>query len=567
MGEERELVVDLVIIIMAAAGGGLTASALRLPAVLGYLVAGLIVGHYIPGLEIDLARLQDIAELGVALLLFALGVKFSVRKLAENARVSIFGGGLQIVLTTGLGVLVGLALGFDLRASLVLGYAVAISSTMVVLKLLEDRGEIDAVHGRVALGILLVQDLAVVVMVILVDSTAEQTGLTLVREIAFAFGKAILLLAGTYVLATWIVPRFLARVARTGSRELFLLAVLSIALGLAGGSYALGLSVAFGAFLAGLAVSESEYSHQTLAEVVPLRDVFATIFFVAMGMLIEPEVLMDEPGQVAAITLTVVVGKLLLVSVIVLVFGYRPRTALSTGLALAQMGEFSFVLSQTALDEGVVSPEIHSAILMSALLSILLTPFLGLVPRLMPQLERVRLIGRLFAEAEPKIEGRPEELRRHAVVCGYGSVGRELVQALSQRGFPYVVIELDPYRVDELRKTDAPWVYGEATNPAVLEAAHITEARLLAVTIPEPASAEMCVLRAKEMNPRIDVVVRGVGPEDRLALLEAGANEVVHPELEAGLEFVRHTLHRFGVDSTQIRAQLSRRRQDIYGQR
>jgi CPA2 family monovalent cation:H+ antiporter-2 len=377
MGEERELVVDLVIIIVAAAGGGLTASALRLPTVLGYLVAGLVVSNYVPGLEIDVARLQDIAELGVALLLFALGVKFSVRKLADISRIAILGGGLQILLTIALGLLVGLALGLDVSASLVLGYAVALSSTMVVLKLLEDRGESDSVHGKVALGILLVQDLAVVLMVILIDSTAGESGLVLARDIGFAFGKAFLLLAGTYVLSTWVVPRFLVRVARTGSRELFLLAVLSIAFGLAGGSYALGLSIAFGAFLAGLAVSESDFSYQTLAEVVPLRDVFATIFFVAMGMLIEPNILTDEPTKVAAITATVVFGKLILVWIIVAALGYRSRTALFSALALAQMGEFSFVLSQTALEESVVTPELHSAILMSALISIVITPFLG----------------------------------------------------------------------------------------------------------------------------------------------------------------------------------------------
>ncbi|MCI0855430.1 MAG: cation:proton antiporter [Chloroflexi bacterium] len=563
--EERELVVDLIIIIVAAAGGGLAASALRLPTVLGYLVAGVIVGNYIPGLEIDVARLQDIAELGVALLLFTLGVKFSVRKLADVSRVAVLGGGLQILMTTGLGLLVGLALGLDTRAALVLGYAVAISSTMVVLKLLEDRGEIDTVHARVALGILLVQDLAVVLMVILIGATASETGLLLAREIGFALGKAVLLLAGTYLLSIWVVPWFLVRLARTGSRELFLLGVLSIALGLAGGSFALGLSIAFGAFLAGLAVSESDYSYQTLAEVVPLRDVFATVFFVAMGMLIDPKVLIEQPGWVAAITATVVVGKLLLVWLLVAAFGYRTRTALYVGLALAQMGEFSFVLSQTALDEGVVSPAFHSAILMSALLTILLTPILGLVPRIVPRLSRFAFLDTILGEPEPAVEGPRGELRRHAVVCGYGPVGRELVQALKQREFPFIVVELDPYRTDELKKANVPWIYGDATNAAVLEACRVLDARLVAVTLSEPAAAEAIVRRAKEINPRVDVVVRAEGGQERITLMEAGAEEVVHPELEAGLEFVRHTLHRFGVDNTQIRALLSRRRRDIYG--
>ncbi len=565
MGEERELVVDLVIIIMAAAGGGLLASALRLPTVLGYLVAGLIVENYVPGLEIDVSRLQDIAELGVALLLFTLGVKFSVRKLADISRVAVLGGGLQILMTIGLGLLVGLALGLDVRASLVLGYAVALSSTMVVLKLLEERGEMDAVHARVALGILLVQDLAVVLMVILIGSTAGQTGLSLALEIGFALGKAFLLLAGTYLLSTWIVPWFLVRVARTGSRELFLLAVLSIALGLAGGSFALGLSIAFGAFLAGLVVSESEYSHQTLAEVVPLRDVFATIFFVAMGMLIEPDVLIDEPGRVAAITATVVIGKLLLIWVIVAAFGFRWRTALFVGLGLAQMGEFSFVLSQTALDEGVVSADVHSAILMSALLSILLTPILGFAPRLIPRLSRLAFLDRLLSEPEPTVEGPSEELRRHAVVCGHGSIGRELVRVLKNRGFPFIVVELDPYRTNELKKANIPWIYGDATNDSVLEACRVRDARIIAVTLSEPVAAEAVVRRAKEMNPGVDIIVRGEGSQERIALMKAGAEEVVHPELEAGLEFVRHTLQRFGVDSTQTRLLLNRRRRDFYG--
>ena len=563
--EERELVVDLIIIIMAAAGGGLAASALRLPTVLGYLVAGVIVGNYIPGLEIDVARLQDIAELGVALLLFTLGVKFSVRKLADVSRIAVFGGGLQILMTTGLGLLVGLALGLDVKAALVLGYAVAISSTMVVLKLLEERGEMDAVHARVALGILLVQDLAVVLMVILIGATADEAGIELAREIGFALGKAVLLLAVTYLLSIWVVPWFLVRIARTGSRELFLLGVLSIALGLAGGSFVLGLSIAFGAFLAGLAVSESDYSHQTLAEVVPLRDVFATVFFVAMGMLIDPKVLMEQPGWIAAIIAIVVVGKLLLVWLLVAAFGYRTRTALYVGLALAQMGEFSFVLSQTALNEGVVSADVHSAILMSALLSILLTPFLGLVPRIVPRLSRIAFLGTLFGEPVPTVEGPRGELRRHVVVCGYGPVGRELVQALKQRDFSFIVVELDPYRIDALKKANVPWIYGDATNGAVLEACRVSDARILAVTLSELASAEAIVRRAKEMNPRIDVIVRGAGGRERIALMKAGAEEVVHPELEAGLEFVRHTLHRFGVDSTQIRLVLNRRRRDFYG--
>lgn len=565
MGGERELVVDLVIIIGAAAGGGLIASVLRLPAILGYLVAGLIVENYIPGLDIDLSRLQDIAEIGVALLLFSLGVKFSFRKLSEVSRVALVGGSLQIVLTIGLGLLVGLALGLEVRAGLLIGYAMALSSTMVVLRLIEDRGELDALYGRIALGILLVQDLAVVLLVILIGGTAGEAGAGLVGEIALALGKGALLLAGAYVLGTRIVPWFLFRVASTGSRELFLLAVLSLALGLAGGSFALGLSVAFGAFLAGLVVSESQFSYQTLAEVLPLRDVFATVFFVAMGMLIDPAVLVDEPVQIAVITASLVAGKLVLVFGLVAALGYRARIALFAGLSLAQMGEFSFVLAQEALDERVISPELNSVVLMSALISIMLSPLLlRSGPRLAHYAAAFGPLAGLFAEPSPVLQGPVRELRQHVVVCGYGSVGQELVQSLTARDFPCLVVETDPYKVEAVRAMGVPSVYGDATNEAVLDACELNEARILAVTLPDPAAAHVVLQHAKRISPKLDVIVRGQSGDEHDVLLEEGATEVVHPEFEAGLEFVRHTLHRFGVDRVQIQALLSRRRRDFY---
>jgi CPA2 family monovalent cation:H+ antiporter-2 len=292
--------------------------------------------------------------------------------------------------------------------------------------------------------------------------------------------------------------------------------------------------------------------------------VFATVFFVAMGMLIDPKILLEQPGWIAAITATVVVGKLLIIWVLVAVFGYRTRTALSVGLALAQMGEFSFVLSQTALDEGVVSPALNSAILMAALLSILITPFLGFVPKALPRLSKIPFLDVILGEPEPEVTGPSGDLRRHAVVCGYGPVGRELVQALKQREFPFIVVELDPYRTDELKKANIPFIYGDATNDAVLEACRVVDARVLAVTLSEPGAAEAILRRAKELNPRVDVVARAEGSQEHILLMEAGAEEVVHPDLEAGLEFVRHTLHRFGVDNTQIRALLSRRRRDFH---
>ncbi|MCH8902139.1 MAG: cation:proton antiporter [Chloroflexi bacterium] len=566
MPDEQELIFDLIIIIAAATGGGVLASLLRLPVILGYLVAGLVVGNYIPGWDINVTRIEGIAELGVALLLFTLGVQFSFAKMADVRRVAIVGGLVQIVLTIGLGLAVGKLLGLDIRAAVLLGAAMALSSTMVALKLLDARGELGALHGRVAVGILLVQDLAVVPMVILIPATAGEVGASLAGELALAAGKAVLLLGAAYLLSVYIVPRLLFRVAATGSRELFLLAVLSLALGLAGGSFALGLSLAFGAFLAGLVVSESEFSYQTLAEVLPLREVFATIFFVAMGMLIEPQVLLDDPGRVAAIAAALVLGKLVLTAGPVALLGYPVRTAVLSGLVLAQAGEFSFVLARVGVDEGLISADLNAAILMAAMVSMLVSPLLLQAGGpLLTWAERRSVFRRLMAKPALAAPGdAPAQLRRHVVVCGYGRMGRELVREITQRNFRCVVVEHNPYLVSELHRQGIPHVYGDATNLAVLGACALEEARVLAVTLPDPAAAELIVSHAMRLNPRLDVIVRGRAQEDYRALLGAGAAEVVQPEFEAGLEFVRHTLHRYGVDRTQIQLVLARRRRDFY---
>lgn len=563
--DERELIVDLIIIIGAATVGGAIASVLRLPVILGYMVAGLVLGNYIPGWEIDIGRTEGIAELGVALLLFTLGVQFSFSKMADVRRVAIVGGLCQIALTIGLGVLIGMALGLGAQESLLIGAAMALSSTMVALKLLETRGEMAALHSRVALGFLLVQDLAVVPLVILIPAASGDVGASLAGELALAAGKALLLLGAAYILATRIVPRVLAFIAATGSRELFLLTVLSLAFGLAAGSFGLGLSIAFGAFLAGLVVSESEFSYQTLADVLPLREVFATIFFVAMGVLIEPSVLIDEPVLVVAIAAGIIVGKLLLTAVPVVFLGYSVRTAVLAGLVLAQAGEFSFVLASVGVDEGIISPELNSAILMAALLSILLSPLLlqgG--PRLLSWLEARPKVGRFLADPTPVPPAGVADLRQHVVVCGYGRVGRELVDEIIARNFRCIVVEENPYLIDELRRLGIPHVYGDAANPVVLNACGLERARVLAVTVPDPVEARLVLTHVKRLYPNLDIIVRGRDREDHAALISDGAAEVIHPEFEAGLEFVRHTLHRFGVDRTQIQVLLARRRRDFF---
>jgi CPA2 family monovalent cation:H+ antiporter-2 len=442
----------------------------------------------------------------------------------------------------------------------------ALSSTMVALKLLDARGDVGTLYGQAAIGILLVQDLAVGPLVIVIPAVSGEGGLALVGELALAGGKAVLLLGAAYVLGSRVVPWLLFRVAAAGLREVFLLTVLTLGLGLAATSYALGLGIAFGAFLAGLVVSESEYSYQTLADVLPLRDVFATIFFVSMGLLIDLDVLLDEPWLVTAIVAGLVAGKLLITSVPVALFGYPARTATLVGFALAQGGEFSFVIASVGLDEGIITSEENGAILLAALLSMLLSPLvLEAGPRAVAALARAPAVGGLFAQpVHIEVPDAEETLRQHMVVCGFGRVGGELVRESTGRGFRCLVVEQNPYRSEVLRSLGIPHIYGDATNRTVLEACRLDRARLLAVTFPDPAGAQMIVRHARSVNPQLDVIVRGRSEEDYRQLLEAGAAEVVQPEFEAGLELVRHALHRYGVDRTQIQALLQRRRRDVY---
>ncbi len=563
--DEGELFREIFLVVAVALAGGALAHYLRLPVIVGYLAAGLLIGPYTPGLVGDPDRLEITADVGVAALMFALGVQFSFRELAGMGRLFVIGGSAQILVTMALGLALGPALGLDHGAALYLGALMALSSTMVALKILDSRGELRILHGRAAVGILIVQDLAVLPLMIAlpVATGAGDGGLA---SLGVALGKAALLLIATYVLGTRLVPWLLFRVAATNSRELFVLAVISLAVGLAAASYFVGLSPAFGAFLAGLVVSESEFSYRTLAEVLPFRDVFATVFFVAMGMLIDPAFIADNAGSVALVAAGLIVGKFLIVLVVVRAAGLRGQTPFMTALILAQAGEFSFILAEVGVDEGVIDSDLNSTFLAAALVSIVVN---GLLLRLAPAIVLAlrHLPGGdalLTVPVRAYVGEEAERLRRHVVICGYGASGRELAEAVERRGFKYLVVETNPFVIRELRRDGTPCIYGDASQADVLEQCRLESAQVLAVTITQLVTARLAVANARRINPDLDVVARGTGPESHAILREAGATAVVHPEFEAGLEFVRHTLHRYGIDSTQISGLLGRRRVDYY---
>jgi CPA2 family monovalent cation:H+ antiporter-2 len=563
--DQGELFRGVFLLVGAAVVGGALAHYLRLPVIVGYLAAGVVIGPYAPGDFGDPDRLVLIAEFGVAFLMFALGVQFSLRELAHVRGLAVIGGSAQILLTMAIGLPVGRALGLDIGEAVYLGALMALSSTMVALKILESRGELETLHGRAAVGMLIVQDVAVVPLMILLPAAtgADGGGLLAIGEAA---GKAALLLVAAYFLGTRLVPWLLFKVAATNSRELFVLTIVALAVGFAVGSSFLGLSVAFGAFLAGLIVSESEFSYRTLAEVLPLRDIFATIFFVAMGMLIDPGFILDHADRVAVIAGALIVGKLLIVLLVTGVAGLRGRTPLMTALVLAQAGEFSFILARVGIDEGAIDADLNSTFLGAAMVSIVLSPLLlRLAPAMLRRLQALPGAGALFREPMRAYTGDDTEaLHRHVVICGHGDSGRELAEAVMRRGFRCLVVDLNPYVISDLRRRQVPCVYGDASQPEVLQQCHLDSAQVLAVTVPELVAAQLTVANARAINPRLDIIARAAGPESHTALKRAGAAEVVHPQFEGGMEFVRHALRSYGVDSTQIASLLARRRNDYY---
>ena len=564
--DELALLVDLVLAVAAGLIGGLVAQRLGQPVILGYLAAGVVIGPFTPGPVGDIHNLSVLAEAGVALLMFALGAELSLAELRRVGRVATIGGIGQIVGSIALGLAVGPLLGLAPVQALFFGAVTALSSTVVSIKLLLGRGELGSLHGRVALGVLIIQDLSLVPMMVILPALGRPTD-RLAAELGWAALTAAALLVATVFVGTRLVPWILDRVAGTGSRELFLLCVVALALGTALGTQFFGLSLAFGAFLAGLVVSESDLSHQAVAEVLPLRDLFATLFFVSVGMLLDPSFVVRNVPAVLLVAGVVVLGKLVLVTLLVRALGYAGRTALLAGLAVAQMGEFSFVLARLGVAQGLIDDYLYNLTLAGALATIIVSPaLLQIADPLLAAFRRVPLIGRELGEPPiADMASGSDDLRQHTVICGFGRVGRELADVLDRRGFKYLVIEYDPRVASEVRKRGVPVIFGDAGNPAVLQHANLARAKVLAVTVPDLPTAARAIREARRVNEAIDIIARAPGGSGPERLRAAGAAEVVRPEFEAGLEFVRRTLHRYGVPSTEVRMITARRRNEYYG--
>jgi monovalent cation:H+ antiporter-2, CPA2 family len=552
--EDFRLIVDLVLVLGAAAAGGLLAALLKQPVLLGYLIAGVIVGPTGLALIKEVVQVETLAQFGVAFLLFALGVEFSFSELNKVKVISLGGGGLQIFVTILVTTLVSLAIGWvdSPPQGVFLGAILSLSSTAVVLKSLMERNETDTPHGQVMLGILVVQDLALGLMLAVLpalDQPVEELGLA----IGWALLQTALFAVGATAAGIWLIPPLLRLFAKTESRELFLLGVCAICLSIALLTEHLGLSIEMGAFVAGLMISEAEYADEALTYVEPIRDIFAALFFAAIGMLIDPVFLWQNWQLILGLVTIVLFGKFLIVAPLVRIFGYPLRTALISGLGLAQIGEFSFVLASEGRTLGLVSKQVYLLILGTTAVTLVVTPFvLRAVPQLLTWAESIPWLNRYLTQADVPVEASEDVPQQgHVVVCGYGRIGRNIVRVLQQRNYPVVVIDQSESRVQLLRDQGIPYVYGNAGSLYVLEKAALATAACMAIALPDPMSSRLSLKRALEISPNLDVVVRASKPTDVDLLYQLGAKEVVQPELEASLELSAHVL-KVGTEATVV---------------
>ena len=578
LSEELRFILNLGVAVLAALVGGAVAARLRQPTVVGYLVAGIVIGPFTPGFVGDQAQITALADIGVVLLLFALGVQFPLRDLVAVRGVAVGAALLQVAATTIAGAMAASLLGFDASSAIVIGVALAISSTLVVIKLLVERGELEAVHGRALVGWMLVQDLVTIVVAATLPALA---GGDPVGPLLLAIGRVALFLGLAYVAGTRLLPAAFRFVARLGSSELFLLAVIGTALVAAVTSSALfGLGLALGAFVAGLLIAESELSHQVVAEIVPFRDLFAVLFFVSVGMLVDPASIAAQAGLVLVFVLVAVGLKGLLASAFARLFGLPARSAVLLGATLAQVGEFSFILAEEALGLGILAKSAYDVLLGTAVVSIILTPFSvrgadRLVARLEARQVPAGASGAGEAGAEDRVGGRggghggraayASDGRPHVVVLGAGRVGLLVTRAVRTRGFGCVVVDRDRRRLDEAARLGAQVVYGDAASPTILERVGLAEARLLVVAVADPLVARLAAERALAIVPGLAIAGRSRGVRERATLRQVGVRRVADPEVEAGVELARHALQRMGVSGPELAAIASGLRRSQYG--
>ena len=551
---------DIALILVAAFAGGILAQRLGLPLILGYIVAGILVGPNTPGPTVgDVHEIELLAEIGVALLLFAIGLNFPLGELAPVRRIALIGTPIQMALTGLFGYGLGqVVLGLGWKESVWLGAIISLSSTAVVLKTLAEQGVINTLASRVIIGMLIVQDLAVVPLIILLPQLGNLgQGLS---EVGVAVLQAVLFIVAMAFFGTRVFPWLMARIAGFNSRELFLISVVAIGLGIGYGTYLIGLSFPFGAFVAGMVLSQSEYSHQALADIAPLRDIFAMLFFVSVGMLIEPAFLWQNATTVLLVVLLVFLVKGAIFGGITRAFGYGNIAPFAVSLGLFQVGEFSFVIAREGVSTNAISQEIYSIALTTAVITMALTPFATRLAQPVYSKWRER-----FPKEQLNTFNLPEnDLSDHVVIAGHGRIGTFVARLLDRLDQNFVVIENNPGRSDEIREAGFPMIFGDASAEPVLEAAGIANARLVIMTMSDAAGVRLAIQRIKGMNSEVHIVARSATAGQLEELRDLGVYEAVQPEFEAALELGRQALSHLGVGAGDIQSFSDRVRHELY---
>ncbi len=536
---------------------------LMFPSIIGFLVAGLLAGPHMLGLIKNLHEVEMMAEIGVVLLLFTIGIEFSLKELMRIKHLVLVGGGLQVCLTILVTTLIAAGFGFAVPQSVFFGFLVALSSTAILMKLLMDNGEMDAPHGKMAMGILIFQDLCVVPLMLFVPFLAGAgDGL---QGILAVIAKAALVVLVAHYGARFLIPWIFGQVVKARSRELFLLTILFIGFGTAWITAQVGLSLALGAFIAGLAISESEYSHQALGDIIPFRDAFISLFFISVGMLLDPMVILRHPLLIVSLVITILLVKILITTGAAMSLGLSMRISLITGLCLAQIGEFSFVLCQSGLKSGLLSQNLYQVFLAASVITMGLTPLCirfaePVTDRLLTMFPTSWTKGRgVLARHDHRIT-----VSDHVIIVGYGLNGRNLERVLKHFNIGHLVIETNPFTVKTERKKGTPIIFGDGSNREILSHANIEKARVIVIAISDAASSRRIAAQARQMNPGIHVIVRTRYILEMEPLYSLGVNEVIPEEFETSIEILSRVLRRYLLTHDEIERCVARVRSDSY---
>ncbi|HCC69516.1 MAG TPA: potassium transporter KefB [Nitrospiraceae bacterium] len=562
--QEHALLKLLVIIFGVSAAVVFLLNRLKIPSIVGFLIAGVFMGPHGFGIIKDIHSVELLAEIGVILLLFMIGLELSFKNMMM-LRSTVLGGGLsQVLLTSLAATVISYPLLGKFNVAIFVGFLVAMSSTAIIMKMLLDRAELDSPHGRIAVGISIFQDLSAIPFMLLIPILAGNNGD--LAGVAITMAKAAAIIVAVIFGARWLVPQILHQIAHTRSRELFVITIILLCLGTALLTSRLGLSLALGAFLAGLIISESEYAYQAISDILPFKESFVGLFFISVGMLMNPSFLGTNLITVISVVIIIIFLKAFIVFISILFLGYSPRVAMQTGLYLAQIGEFSFVLATAGRTAGLITDNIYQIFLSASVMTMVLTPFIiSTSPALSIWLTSKRILNRLDRmKKKAEIEGYPRKKTGHVIIIGFGLNGRNLARVLRDTDIPYVVLELNNTTVRTMKKKGEPIYYGDGSSPEMLHKLGIATAKVLVIAISDPASTRRIVQIARRDTPRIHIIVRTRYTSEVEDLIKLGADEVIPEEFETSIEIFAKVLHHYQAPRNLISEHIENIRSDSY---